>query len=281
MLSEKEIFERPDLLEVIKAQSGGFLEVNLQSPRLASVFATQQRWLLAHIGLSLHFKAATNDANGGLTAAKFQKAVADWQVASKNTATAFLKEMEHYGVIALSTSQPDRRKRVLEPLPMTLAAIALWVRIHLATLDRLDGGQRVATFDASPEALAKLQPRIAHGLISSPEIRQPEEAFSHFMWINEGFLMVERIFVSILHASEDGMRFITNMASMAEVAAGLSLSSAHAGKKLREAERRGVLGREASQGRNRIWVSRTLVDAVMRIQVAKLSIIDRAFHAEY
>jgi hypothetical protein len=279
MLSAAEILDHPDLLDVVKEQSKSFLQVNLENPRLASVFATQQRWLLAHIGLSLHFKSLSRQRVEGLTAAGFLKEVSDGQVASKNTAAAFLKEMEHYGVVSLAANETDRRKRRLVPAPTTLGAIALWVRIHLRTLDRLDGGQRIVTFDAAPESIRGLQPRIAQGLVKSTEIRDPRDAFSHFMWINSGFLMIERIFASVLHASEDGARFITDMASMAEVAAGLSLSPAHAGKKLREAEREGVLGRQLASGRNHIWVSSALIHAVLRIQAVKLSIVDHAFTA--
>lgn len=283
MLSAEEIVGQPNLLDVIKAQSYAFLGVNLQNPRLASVFATQQRWLLAHLGLALHFTKADADGSleGGLTAARFVREVVAGGVASRNTATAFLQEMQHYGIIAVADRQSDRRMRLLAPSQTTIDAITLWVRIHLHTLDMLDGGARVDRLDACPDAVACLQPRIARALVASTEIREPGDPLAHFMWINDGFLMVERIFVTLVEQSSDGMRHVTNMSSMAEIASGLNLSGAHAGKKLRQAERAGILGRQVDDGRTRIWVSSALIDAVLRVQAAKLSIIDEAFNAVY
>ena len=191
------LLNAPGFQESIRLQSEAFLQVNEAEPRLASIFATQQRWLMAHVGLSLHFEGESGQEPEGLTAARFLHRVHLFDIASRNTAAAFLGEMQHYGVVTQRPDARDRRKRYLLPTPITLAAIDTWLRIHLDTLDRLDGADRVARFDAAPGQIQHIQPMIADGLARSDVIRNPSPDFSHFMWINNGFLMTERFFAAI------------------------------------------------------------------------------------
>lgn len=273
------LLNAPGFQESIRLQSEAFLQVNEAEPRLASIFATQQRWLMAHVGLSLHFEGESGQEPEGLTAARFLHRVHLFDIASRNTAAAFLGEMQHYGVVTQRPDARDRRKRYLLPTPITLAAIDTWLRIHLDTLDRLDGADRVARFDAAPGQIQHIQPMIADGLARSDVIRNPSPDFSHFMWINNGFLMTERFFAAIGHADAATDRFATSMKSMAQVASGLELSRTHASRKLREAEATGIIGWQDVDGKRSLWVARSFVEAFLYVQAAKLAIVDAAFAA--
>ncbi|MER9201183.1 hypothetical protein NKH74_18570, partial [Mesorhizobium sp. M0933] len=98
-LVSEDIASHPALRRHVQAQSRTLLQTYEANPRLASVFATQQRWLMAHIGLGLYFNREPDDHRKGLTSARFMDDICRHSVASRNTADAFLKEMLHYGFI--------------------------------------------------------------------------------------------------------------------------------------------------------------------------------------
>jgi hypothetical protein len=165
------IASHPALLLVLKMQSQALFQAYQQNPRVSSTFATQQRWLLAHIGLSLHFERA--DGAVGMTTAQFLERVRQHRVASRNTADAFIKEMQKYGIIVQLPGGDDRRIRPMEPGAAAIDALHAWTAAHLRTLDSLDGGGRAERFLSEPAALARLQPRIADGLLRTKAIREP------------------------------------------------------------------------------------------------------------
>ncbi len=82
-LDLEDIAGRPALHRFVRAQSQALLQTYESSPRLASVFATQQRWLMAHIGLALHFRQEPHDDRTGLTAARFIDMIRRHSVASR------------------------------------------------------------------------------------------------------------------------------------------------------------------------------------------------------
>lgn len=74
-------------------------------------------------------------------------------MASRNTASSFLKEMLKYDIVRVVPNCASQRQRTLAPSPAALSALYGWHVLHLATLDRLDGGARVAKFNAAPAML--------------------------------------------------------------------------------------------------------------------------------
>ena len=50
----------------IRAQALMLIESHKRNPKAGSVFATQQRWLLAHVGFALHFRRDAADGMSGL-----------------------------------------------------------------------------------------------------------------------------------------------------------------------------------------------------------------------
>src|SRR4051794_9212046 len=185
-LTIEEIASHPALHGLIRRQPQTLLDAYEANPRASSVFATQQRWLMGHVGLALHFRRDPSDERGALTAARFLEVIARHRVASRNTADAFIKEMVKYDVARYLPEARDRRVRPLAPTATSVGALTVWAIAHLATLDGLDGGNRLAGFQAEPNSLARLQPLIADGLLTSVPVREPVATFSLFTWLNNG-----------------------------------------------------------------------------------------------
>ena len=85
-LTAHTIAGHPALHGAIRQQSRLLLEAYEANPRLASVFATQQRWLMAQTAPALPFRIDAAAQPGGLSAARFFEAIARNGVASRNTA---------------------------------------------------------------------------------------------------------------------------------------------------------------------------------------------------
>ena len=84
-LTADEIADHPALHDCIRRQAQALVLAFEANPRLASVFATQQRWLLAHIGASIYFRRDPLDPVNGLRTARFLEAVAStrWRAATR------------------------------------------------------------------------------------------------------------------------------------------------------------------------------------------------------
>jgi hypothetical protein len=276
-LNLEKIRNHPDLYGIIKRQSEAFLQVNAERSRLASIFACQHRWLMAHAGLALYFENLHNPDKDELSASNFVRLALQHDVTSRNTATAFLGEMLKYGIITRRLHPTDRRKRVMAPSDMTIGALSGWILIHLATLDTLDDGDRQARYIASPERVAKLQPLIARRLLQHEGIRNPDPSFAHFMWMNSGFLITERLVLSVTSEILTEGRLPTSLASTSKLTSGFNLSRTHSARKIKEAEEMGIIGWSGTRGRSSIWLSSQFVQAFLDIQANKLAIIDEAF----
>lgn len=190
-LTLEDIAAHPALHRCVRAQAQAMNQIYGTNPRLSSVFATQQRWLMAHIGLALHFRREPDNYRKELTMARFIDVILQNSVASRNTADAFVKEMLHYNFIELLPSTQDGRIRPLQPVAASLEVVVGWVLAHLRTLDSLDGANWLATFLARSDGLARLQPLVADGLLSSNPVREPKRTFSLFTWLNNGGVVMD------------------------------------------------------------------------------------------
>ncbi|RJT39080.1 hypothetical protein D3227_15445 [Mesorhizobium waimense] len=278
-LNAEEISGHPALHRCVRAQALALLQAYEAKPRLASVFATQQRWLMAHIGLALHFRRDPRDYRKELTTARFIDVIRQHQVASRNTADAFVKEMLHYNFIELVPASEDGRIRPLQPTQFTLEAVTGWMLAHLQTLDSLDGANRVATLLERPDMLAALQPLVADGLLSSNPVREPRHTFSLFTWLNNGGVVMDWL-ISGVDPDQAGLDHIpTGVVSIGDFARWLKLSRTHLGRKLRDAEELGSVGWLGQRGNSVMWVSNDFYREYMTAQAVKLAIIDAAFAA--
>lgn len=277
-LSADEIANHPQLIRCIREQAATLLAIQAANPRISSVFATQQRWLIAHMALAHHFTNATPQRAGGLHAARFIDAVASQRVASRNTADAFLKEMQKYRYLQYAPQGLDRRMRPLEPTPVSIELICAWLTVHLTTLDKLDGGDRRAAFLASPRSIAAIQPLVADALVRSEAIREPDPVFSLFNRLNEGGIIMDWLVAGLADVAPDNTRIPSTVVSFSDLQGRISLSRTHLIRKLRMAEDMGSLGWLGDRGDSAMWVSASFLREYNRQQAVKLAIVDDAAH---
>lgn len=275
-LTVEMLLRNSDLHEAIRDQSKALLEINAVSPKLAAVFGTQQRWLLAHLAMSIYFsEAARGTADPAIVMARFYEQVKNHNISSVNTADAFIKEMLVYG-IAEQMATADKRNRPVRPASQTTAAVGQWMWIHLVTLDRLDGGHRQAAYEANPTLLHHLHPEITANFLISPEIRTPPQTFTLFTWLNNGGIVMDWLLAGIEPADPSVERVATQVKSVPQMAETFRLSRTHLTRKLREAEAIGSIGWEGTRGRSVMWVSKEFRREYAESQSAKLAIIDAA-----
>ena len=277
-LNLEDIAGHPALHRYVQAQSLALIRIYEESPRLASIFATQQRWLMGHVGLAMHFRRDPNDRRKELTVSRFIEVVHRHAVASRNTADAFIKEMLHYH-IAEYVSGGDGRTHPLQPTAATVRTFTGWVLAHLRTLDHLDGGDRLARFLERPDMVARLQPLVADGLLASKPVREPNQTFSLFIWLNNGGIVMDRL-MSGIDPDHAGLEQIpTSVVSIGDFAKWLKLSRTHLARKQRAAEELGSIGWLGQRGHSVMWASNTFYQEYMTVQAAKLAIVDAAFDA--
>jgi hypothetical protein len=278
-LTADDVAGHPGVHSAIRQQSWLLLQVYDGNPRLASVFGTQHRWLMAQAALALHFRRCSSGKGRGINSAQVLDSVSRHDVASRNTADAFLKEMLKYGFARLVPGATDKRTRPIEPTETSLEAIHGWIGIHLATLDRLDHGRRLETYLGTPGALAALHPGIADGLLSSARVRKPERTFSLFTWLNNGGLIMDWLIAGIEEVDAEAERVPTAIVSVAALAQRLKLSRTHLTRKLKDAEALGSIGWLGRRGESVMWVSAGFRREYVTAQAVKLAIIDAAFEA--
>lgn len=280
-LTAETLVAHPALHARLRHQARLLLDAYEASPRLSSVFATQQRWLMAHIALALYFRGVTAAERGGFTAARFFEAIARNGVASRNTADSFLKEMLKYEYARRLPGGADRRSHPLEPTQASFDAIRGWLMVHLSTLDNFDGGQRLATFLDTQDSTVILHPLVADGLLSSRRIREPAGTFSLFTWLDNGGVVMDWLIAGMEEAPAGTERIPTGIVSVAAMAEWLKLSRTHLARKLRDAEAMGSLGWLGKRGHSVMWVSDGFRREYVATQTAKLAIVDQAFDVAF
>lgn len=278
-MTADDILAHPALERCVRSQAQTLLSMHSASPRISSPFATQQRWLMGHAALALYFRNEADNPGAGLLAERFLERVERHELASRNTASAFLTEMHKYELIRFVAGSEARRHRPFEPAPAVLLALFHWHALHLATLDGLDGGGRVAAFQARPGLLGEIQPLIADGLIGSGEVRKPPKTFELFTWIDEGGVVMDRLIVGCRQDAAGSERIATDVTSISVLSRHLNLSRTHLGRKFSEAESFGSLGWSGARGRSPLWVSASFRREYHAAQAVKLAIIDAAFEA--
>lgn len=169
----KDLSANQHFLTAILRCAAELIAIYRENPRIASIFAAQQRWLLAHAGFALHY-GYRDEPGSGLYAARYVDLVLKHQIASRNTAVAFLQEMLAYRFLAAVPDRADRRTRLLEPTPTAVDYLGRWLQTHLFILDSLDGGSRIEQMMANPDAIAVMQPMIARQIINSDAVRNPD-----------------------------------------------------------------------------------------------------------
>lgn len=255
-------------------QTLAFLDIHQKAPKLASIFGTHQRWMLAHVGMAQYFlDAASGATEPVIVMARFLEQVRRLEISSVNTADAFIKEMLAYGIAVQSTAD-DRRHRPVIPAPHAVAALRQWVWVHLHSLDNFDGGRRTEALEQDDVLVHRLHPAITERVLASPIVRSPPPRYALFTWLNSGGVVMDWLMTSIQSTDDTATRFLTQVRSVPQLAERFRVSRTHLTRKLREAEDLGSVGWLGKRGRSTMWISKEFRDEYDLYQAEKLSLID-------
>jgi hypothetical protein len=259
------------------------LQLHDGDPRIGALFSSQQRWLMCHAAFALACSHDPQVPGSGLYAAPFIELVVEKNVASRNTAADFIKEVVGFGFARPVANHDDRRKRLLQPTEVARRAMSDWLELHLTVLDGLDGGTRTERYRSDPTMTGRLQPTIAERLFDTIGVRYQGPAFDHFTWANAGGLVLDHLIASLelgdAHAAPLADRIPAGKISLAEVSRRFRISRTHAKRMLGKAVEMGEIGWSAGRGESDVWVSRRLVGEYWRYQAEKYALVDCAFHA--
>jgi hypothetical protein len=275
--SIEQVAASPGFARIADELARNFMSVHDAAPRLAGLFATQQRWFLSHVALGLYFKGLA-EGRHTLNRRDLVKAALHYRISSRNTAVSFFLEAIKYAVVVpvegvnLRTLQPYR------PSAQTLELLGRWYTFHLAALDRLDGGGRCGQFLRDvPGNIAALQPALAHALLECPAIRSHGKIYSLFTWMDDGGLLMDRLIAGSATGQtlEDGERLLTDVTSLGYLARSFGLSRSHVGRKFAAAEAIGAIGWGGRPGRSPIWISLEFRREYYEAQAAKMIVLDQ------
>ena len=254
------------------------LTIYRDSPRIASIFAAQQRWLMAHAGFALHY-GFPGDIKRGLYSGRFVDFVVSNKIASRNTAAAFMQEMLVYRFLRQAPGQTDRRTRLLEPTETAEQHFMKWLYAHLFILDNLDGGKRVEKISNDPSLIGKIQPQIAKSIIDTDAVRDPGSTYNLFNWANSGGLVMDYLMSRLPGFDRSQERMVLGAVSLSEIRAQFTISNTHLKRLLSQAADMGSIGWTEPTRRGDLWLSRDFILEYWNYQAAKFAIVDAAAEA--
>ncbi|APO75475.1 hypothetical protein AM571_CH02669 [Rhizobium etli 8C-3] len=264
--------------EAVLLCANEMLAIYRESPRIASIFAAQQRWLMAHAGFALHY-GYPDGITKGLYSGRFVEFVVTNKIASRNTAATFMQEMLAYRFLRPASSQSDRRARLLEPTETAEQHFLKWLLAHLFILDGPDGGKRLERASADLSTIGKIQPLIAKAIIETDAVRDPGRTFNLFNWANSGGLVMDYLMSRLPGFDRSKERMALGPVSLGEIRAQFMISNTHLKRLLSQAAAIGSIGWEEPPRKGDLWLSRGFILEYWNYQAAKFAIIDAAAEA--
>ncbi len=251
------------------------LAIYRESPRIASIFAAQQRWLMAHAGFALHYGHPDYEKSG-LYSGRFIDFAVKNDIASRNTAAAFMQEMLAYRFLRPAPGA-DKRTRYLEPTEIAEQHFTRWLVTHMMILDSLDGGKRADRIAADPVAMmAAIQPRIAKAIIGSQAVRSPGPTFNLFNWANSGGLVMDYLISRLPEFPRTAERVAVGPLSLREIRDQFMISNTHLKRLLTQAATMESVGWTEPSRKGDFWLSRRFILEYWNYQAAKFAIVDAA-----
>lgn len=248
-----------------------------ENPRLTSIFASQQRWLMAQAGLALHYDRNEADPATGLYSRRFVGVAIAHGIASRNTAATFVQEMLAYRFIRYCDNPPDHRTRPLEPTETAYKAVWKWLNAHLTILDGLDGGSRANRVAYGDPLFARIQPRIAQGILQNDAVRNPGATFSLFTWANSGGVVMDYLISRIADFDPNRARIDIGAIIAGDISERYAISKTNLMRLMNKASSMGSLGVDHHAGKSHVWLSQGFIREYWNYQAEKFAIIDAAF----
>lgn len=276
-LTVSAILRHPDIHNEVRLLARDLLKINERHPRLASVFATEQRSMMGNIAFRVYFASVPELPRHGILLARFLDEVEASGVASRNTADGFIKEMTKYGYARQFDIPGNKRIRPYEPTETTIGVLIEWAMAHVATLDRLDSGNRVASVTGDLDTVSRLHVELSRDLLGDGSEAQYSRTLALFAWVNNSKLLNGRLLGGMGDVAPGATRVSTDIDSIAELASFLNISRTHLTRKIREVEAIGSIFWEGRRGLSPMWISTGFVQELIDECAARLAIFDAAY----
>lgn len=278
VFTAKELNASKHFLSAILQSAYELMAIYNENPRIASILASQQRWLLAHSGFAL-FLGYPDDPMSGLYNGRFVEFAVKHKIASRNTAAAFLKEMLAYRFVRSAPESSDRRIVLLEPTEITREFMARWIHTHLLVLDTLDGGDRMERIAADGNAIWQMHPIIARAILGNTRLKNPGPTFNLFNGATSGGVVMDYLISRITVIDYAADKVLIGPISLKTMQSQFMISSAHLKRLFRQAAEFGSVGWAGAAGRSSFWLSHTFVSEYWSYQAEKYAVIDAVSHA--
>ncbi|OCJ11238.1 hypothetical protein A6U86_22435 [Rhizobium sp. AC27/96] len=279
-LSAKELAQDPNFFAEILDYTREIISTYNENQKICSVFASQQRWLMALAGFALYYGGVDGEPPG-LHANRFATYVVEHEIASHNTALSFMQDMLAEGFLRYLPNAPDRRARPMEPTEEAIRQLGKWLAIHLAVLDRLDGGRRSVLFAKRPELIAALQPAISVGIIDSVDVRRPGDTFDLFTWVNSGGVIMDYLISRVGLVDSVTHRAIVGRIAFTDICRRFHISRTHAKRLMNRAVKMQSIGWTGSSGRSQLWLSCGFIQEYRNFQAEKFAIIEGVWKSAF
>lgn len=248
-------------------------------PRLARLLASHQRWLLTHVAYALSMERVDGDPTSGLTATALTTEITAFKAASRNTIRSYIDELATYRFITCVPGEERKRPRRYEVAEIAQQAMVSWVWSNLLALDVLDEGDRAERFEANPQWIGLMQPRIARDCLRDTAWREPPERVAMFMWNDAGGLIVDYLMSRIDPEEQHPDRFFVGPIDSRALAADFMISRTHMQRLFAKAAQDGCMGWDVDMKKPSLWISRAFVEEYCQWQAIKFAYVDQAFHA--
>ena len=275
-LSAKELVQDPKFFTEILGYTREIISTYDENQRVCSVFASQQRWLMALAGFALYCGGIDGELPG-IHANRFANYIVEHEIASHNTALSFIQEMLALGFLRYLPVTSDRRARPMQPTEEAAMQLAKWMSIHLSVLDRLDGGKRNALFSKKPELIGLLQPPISVGIIENDDLRNPGATFDLFTWANSGGIIMDYLISRISTINPTTQKAVIGPVAFTDICSRFLISRTNAKRLMNKAINMQSVGWTGSPGRSQLWLSTAFIEEYRNYQAGKLAIIDAAW----
>lgn len=270
-----ELVADPRFRICLSASATELLATHGEIPREVRYVADLQKWLLSQATLALHFRHQTDPLAPQLSPSALLRSLEGTGVASRNTISAFLQEMVHYGLAAPCPS-PDRRQRSLIATPLAEALISRWTSTHITALDRIDQGTRAAFLAENPAMIRDIQPRMTQLLLADAAWLQPKASVGLFTHANQGSNLLHHI-LSHLPWDITTEWVAVGRITARDLAAHYLISQTHIARLLHSAEQAGLLRWPDPDRRGPCEAAAHLVQDYRAWQAAKFAALSTAF----
>lgn len=277
-LSRDEIVEAPRFLSVERQIAQELLDVHRQNPRMARLMASYKKWLMTHVLFALSKERDPDNHASGLRPGRLLDVMMQHGTVSRNTASAYLAELVAYKFLESVDDSSDRRLKRLQTTEMADAGMRRWYDGHLACLDSLDGGTRLARSGEKPGLVFIAQPRMIKRILDEPEWHRPTQSMAYFLDSDVGGILVHYIISRIETLNSDEGRIWLGPLSTAALAEMFTISASNIKRMFRKCEDNGFVGWERPRRRGDFWVSERFVRDHFTRQAIKFAIVDEAFH---